>query len=89
MLFCAECLIHSFISDFSRNVLVESARIARGKIASLTKLTTADHDAVIFPGGFGAAKNLWVPIKHQAPELNIHDQIFIINYDSHDKSRKQ
>ncbi|NWV49262.1 GAL3B protein, partial [Daphoenositta chrysoptera] len=42
----------------SRNVLVESARIARGKIASLAKLTTADHDAVIFPGGFGAAKNL-------------------------------
>ncbi|XP_074015300.1 glutamine amidotransferase-like class 1 domain-containing protein 3, mitochondrial isoform X2 [Numenius arquata] len=41
----------------SRNVLVESARIARGKIASLAKLTTADHDAVIFPGGFGAAKN--------------------------------
>ncbi|NXX49490.1 GAL3B protein, partial [Tricholaema leucomelas] len=42
----------------SRNVLVESARIARGKIASLAKLTTTDHDAVIFPGGFGAAKNL-------------------------------
>ncbi|KFV83711.1 hypothetical protein N308_06048, partial [Struthio camelus australis] len=42
----------------SRNVLVESARIARGKITSLAKLTTTDHDAVIFPGGFGAAKNL-------------------------------
>ncbi|KAM8820229.1 glutamine amidotransferase-like class 1 domain-containing protein 3, mitochondrial [Eudromia elegans] len=42
----------------SRNVLVESARIARGKITSLAKLTTVDHDAVIFPGGFGAAKNL-------------------------------
>ncbi|KAH0624793.1 hypothetical protein JD844_032600 [Phrynosoma platyrhinos] len=42
----------------SRNVLAESARIARGKIADLTKLTANDHDAVIFPGGFGAAKNL-------------------------------
>ncbi|XP_067401263.1 glutamine amidotransferase-like class 1 domain-containing protein 3, mitochondrial isoform X1 [Emydura macquarii macquarii] len=42
----------------SRNVLVESARIARGKIMDLAKLTTKDHDAVIFPGGFGAAKNL-------------------------------
>uniref|UniRef100_A0A8V0YK93 Glutamine amidotransferase like class 1 domain containing 3A n=1 Tax=Gallus gallus TaxID=9031 RepID=A0A8V0YK93_CHICK len=42
----------------SRNVLVESARIARGKITNLAKLTTVDHDAVIFPGGFGAAKNL-------------------------------
>ncbi|XP_019412662.1 PREDICTED: ES1 protein homolog, mitochondrial [Crocodylus porosus] len=42
----------------SRNVLTESARIARGKITNLAKLTTQDHDAVIFPGGFGAAKNL-------------------------------
>ncbi|XP_033003011.1 glutamine amidotransferase-like class 1 domain-containing protein 3A, mitochondrial [Lacerta agilis] len=42
----------------SRNVLAESARIARGKIADLAKLTAKDHDAVIFPGGFGAAKNL-------------------------------
>lgn len=66
MLFCAQMLnsFHCFISGSSRNVLVESARIARGKIASLAKLTTADHDAVIFPGGFGAAKNLWVPTKH-------------------------
>uniref|UniRef100_A0A8D0GET8 Glutamine amidotransferase class 1 domain containing 3 n=1 Tax=Sphenodon punctatus TaxID=8508 RepID=A0A8D0GET8_SPHPU len=42
----------------SRNVLAESARIARGKITDLAKLTSKEHDAVIFPGGFGAAKNL-------------------------------
>ncbi|XP_003359054.1 ES1 protein homolog, mitochondrial [Sus scrofa] len=42
----------------TRNVLAESARIARGKIADLARLSAADHDAVIFPGGFGAAKNL-------------------------------
>ena len=42
----------------TRNVLVESARIARGKIASLAGFDAADYDAVIFPGGFGAAKNL-------------------------------
>ncbi|XP_035672556.1 glutamine amidotransferase-like class 1 domain-containing protein 3A, mitochondrial isoform X1 [Branchiostoma floridae] len=41
-----------------RNVLVESARIARGKIAALSTLDVAGHDAVILPGGFGAAKNL-------------------------------
>lgn len=41
-----------------RNVLVESARIARGKITDIAKITAADLDAVIFPGGFGAAKNL-------------------------------
>ncbi|KFO28102.1 ES1 protein like protein, mitochondrial [Fukomys damarensis] len=42
----------------SRNVLAESARIARGKISSLAQLSAANHDAAIFPGGFGAAKNL-------------------------------
>jgi len=41
-----------------RNVLEESARIARGKIAPLSELKAPDFDAVIFPGGFGAAKNL-------------------------------
>lgn len=41
-----------------RNVLVESARIARGKIKNISEVTAADLDALIFPGGFGAAKNL-------------------------------
>jgi len=42
----------------SRNVLVEAARIARGKIRDLSAVSAADLDAVILPGGFGAAKNL-------------------------------
>ncbi len=42
----------------SRNVLIESARIARGKIRALNEFRSEDFDAVIFPGGFGAAKNL-------------------------------
>lgn len=43
-----------------RNVLHESARIARGKshISPLTDLEATDFDAMFFPGGFGAAKNL-------------------------------
>lgn len=41
-----------------RNVLVESARIARGKISALTELKAGQFDGVVFPGGFGAAKNL-------------------------------
>ncbi|XP_013858217.1 ES1 protein homolog, mitochondrial [Austrofundulus limnaeus] len=45
-------------SQEKRNVLVESARLARGNIQDLSKLCAKDHDAVIFPGGFGAAKNL-------------------------------
>ncbi|QSV46678.1 isoprenoid biosynthesis glyoxalase ElbB [Geobacter benzoatilyticus] len=42
----------------TRNTLVESARIARGKIRNIAEVTAGDLDAVIFPGGFGAAKNL-------------------------------
>ncbi len=42
----------------SRNVLVESARIARGNIVNLADAKAADLDALILPGGFGAAKNL-------------------------------
>jgi enhancing lycopene biosynthesis protein 2 len=41
-----------------RNVLVESARIARGKIRNIAEVKAADLDALVFPGGFGAAKNL-------------------------------
>jgi enhancing lycopene biosynthesis protein 2 len=42
----------------SRNVLVESARIARGNIHELSEFKPSDFDGIIFPGGFGAAKNL-------------------------------
>lgn len=42
----------------NRNVLVEAARIARGDIKALTLLDANDFDALIVPGGFGAAKNL-------------------------------
>ena len=41
-----------------RNVYIESARIARGKLDRLVNLNVTSHSAVIFPGGFGAAKNL-------------------------------
>lgn len=41
-----------------RNVLVEAARIARGEIAPLSAFRAADFDALLLPGGFGAAKNL-------------------------------
>lgn len=46
------------IKGETRNVLVESARIARGKITPLSSLKAADYDGIVFPGGFGAAKNL-------------------------------
>ena len=42
-----------------RNVLVESARIARGNIKDLKEFRAEDFNALIFPGGTGAAKNLF------------------------------
>lgn len=41
-----------------RNVMIEAARIARGNIKALSEYKAADYDAIVFPGGFGAAKNL-------------------------------
>ncbi len=41
-----------------RNVLIESARIARGKISDLSGFNAKNFDALILPGGFGVAKNL-------------------------------
>jgi len=42
----------------TRNVMVEAARIARGNIKPLSDLRVSNYDAIMFPGGFGVAKNL-------------------------------
>jgi len=44
--------------DEKRNVLIESARIARGNIKPLNEYRAGEYDALIMPGGFGVAKNL-------------------------------
>jgi len=46
------------VPDQRRNVLTESARIARGQIKPVSAVRAEDIDALIFPGGYGAAKNL-------------------------------
>lgn len=46
------------VVEEERNVLVESARIARGPIKPLSSADSEALDALIIPGGFGAAKNL-------------------------------
>jgi enhancing lycopene biosynthesis protein 2 len=46
------------IAGASRNVLEESARIARGQVVDIARVKATDLDALILPGGFGAAKNL-------------------------------
>ena len=46
------------VMNETRNVLIESARIARGEIKDLREVQAPEIDALIIPGGFGAAKNL-------------------------------
>ncbi len=58
----------------SRNVLIESARIARGAVRDLKDLNLQEIDAILIPGGFGAAKNLssWAfsgPASEVLPEV--------------------
>jgi enhancing lycopene biosynthesis protein 2 len=45
--------------DTSRNILIESARIARGNIVDVANVTGDELDALIFPGGTGMAKNIF------------------------------
>ncbi len=54
-----------------RNVLVESARIARGKIQPLSGFEASAFDALIFPGGFGVAKNLCT-FAFEGAECSVH-----------------
>jgi enhancing lycopene biosynthesis protein 2 len=52
------CLSGESLAGESRNMLVEAARIARGDIEPLSTARAQDLDALVIPGGFGAAKNL-------------------------------
>lgn len=42
----------------ARNMMAEAARISRGNMHSLAELDVAKFHMLLFPGGFGAAKNL-------------------------------
>ncbi len=57
-----------------RNVLAESARIARGNIKDLSALDMNDFDALVFPGGYGVAKNLcdWA---FRGPDCQVHPEV--------------
>lgn len=46
------------VAGEKRNIMTEAARIARGNILPLDQFKAEDYDALFFPGGFGAAKNL-------------------------------
>ncbi|MEF8879884.1 MAG: isoprenoid biosynthesis glyoxalase ElbB [Candidatus Thermoplasmatota archaeon] len=47
------------VENEERNMMTEAARIARGDIRDIKEYNPNDYDALIFPGGFGVAKNLF------------------------------
>ncbi|MEI6206119.1 MAG: isoprenoid biosynthesis glyoxalase ElbB [Desulfuromonadales bacterium] len=61
-------------SGEKRNALVESARIARGNIRDIKDVKEADLDAIIFPGGFGAARNL-CDFAVKGAEASVHPEV--------------
>jgi enhancing lycopene biosynthesis protein 2 len=58
----------------SRNVLTEAARIARGKIRDIATVKADELDAIVFPGGFGAAKNLST-FATDGPNCKVNEQV--------------
>ena len=57
-----------------RNVLVESARIARGKIRDIKTVRASEVDGLIFSGGYGAAKNL-CSFAFDGPDCKVHPEV--------------
>lgn len=57
-----------------RNVLIEAARVARGDIQDVAEVQATDFSAVIFPGGFGAAKNL-CNFAVKGPECEVNSEV--------------
>jgi enhancing lycopene biosynthesis protein 2 len=60
--------------DQARNVLIESARIARGSIIDLKDFVVDRIDALILPGGFGAVKNL-SNFAVKGPQAEVHPEV--------------
>ena len=66
----------------TRNVLTESARIARGEIVPVEELSADDLDALVLPGGFGAAKNL-CDFATEGPACTVHPAVERLVRDVH------
>jgi Uncharacterized protein involved in an early stage of isoprenoid biosynthesis len=61
----------------TRNVLTEASRIVRGDILPLTDLNVDDFDALLVPGGFGAAKNL-SDFAYNGDPVQVHQDMFAV-----------
>ena len=63
------------VDDETRNVLTESARIARGDVVPVESVDVSELDALVLPGGFGVAKNLST-FSIEGPNCQVHPGVF-------------
>lgn len=70
----------------TRNVLIESARLARGEVKNITALKADEYDAILFPGGFGAAKNL-SDFAFKGDGMTVHPEVERVIKDFHAKQK--
>ncbi len=69
-----------------RNMMVEAARIARGDISPLSELHEPNFSSLVFPGGFGAAKNLCTFAK-DGPGCTVHKDVDRVLREFHAKKK--
>ena len=71
-----------------RNVLKESARITRGNVLPVSSVQAADLDALVVPGGFGAAKNL-CDFAVNGTDMSVHSEVARLIKDMHAAGKPQ
>lgn len=72
--------------DETRNVRAEAARIARGNVQDLAKVQGDQFDAVVLPGGYGAAKNL-CSFATQGADCEVNPQVARVLNEAHDAGK--
>ncbi|MBF0621044.1 MAG: isoprenoid biosynthesis glyoxalase ElbB [Magnetococcales bacterium] len=72
--------------DEQRNVLVESARIARGKVVDIATVRPEELDALILPGGFGMAKNL-SDLALAGPDATVNGDLIVLLKSMHQSGK--
>ncbi len=73
-------------ADESRNVLVEAARIARGNIVDIAGVKTEELDALLLPGGFGAALNL-SDFAVSGPDMTVNEDVARVVREVHEAGK--
>ena len=73
-------------SDSPRNILEESARIARGNIQPLNTLNADNYDMLVLPGGFGVAKN-YADLAFKGSDCTVHPEYAGVIQSFHNKQK--